>query len=334
MCLLDSLLALPYPNSFREYDKAFTFSIWRWNFLSRLKRPCKGAVIKTRIQAWVPDEDGLGNSSAPTGASCNLFALFSTALRKWFSFHNRTRKLGADWCGRWRDRRSATKFPFTSKQKMHKKYETADLSECRGRKTYSEKVKSGLISRKMERAFWKAGVGLSTEQTVQIRKIGDPQQKLPIDQEERWNPGTNLAKWTSRTVEMMIVWKRLNFEDDPKHFAGLEGPWPHARPHGQKKIRNSSQLELQEKAEILIACIAFNLIDSVLPSSLFMFPRTHVLSCTAWFFSSRDGGSPIAAWWSMEFNRIMNACCFRTKSAWPISKSMFQICSKAVARDK
>ena len=28
-----------YPNSFREYYEAFTFSICRWNFLSQLKRP-------------------------------------------------------------------------------------------------------------------------------------------------------------------------------------------------------------------------------------------------------------------------------------------------------
>ena len=50
-------------------------------------------------------------------------------------------------------------------------------------------------------------------------------------------------------------------------------------------------------------CFSFFLVH-VLFSSLFMFPRMHVLSCTSFQFSSKDGGSPIAAWrprGSMEF---------------------------------
>ena len=42
-----------YPNSFREYYEAFTFSICRWNFFSRLKRPwLAGSCFAFPMRTW------------------------------------------------------------------------------------------------------------------------------------------------------------------------------------------------------------------------------------------------------------------------------------------
>ena len=63
-------------------------------------------------------------------------------------------------------------------------------------------------------------------------------------------------------------------------------------------------------------CFSFFLVH-VLFSSLFMFPRMHVLSCTSFQFSSKDGGSPIAAWgpqWSL---------LLKDKKRWAILQQHF-----------